>query len=104
MNNEREINALIQLLDDNDQEIFKHVQTKLISLGAGVIPSLEQAWSEEINPVTHERLEEIIHRIQFDSLVKDWKLWLSNEPDDLLANSPSLNKASGSNSTTTKLL
>lgn len=84
MNNEREINALIQLLDDNDQEIFKHVQTKLISLGTGVIPTLEHAWSEEINPVTHERLEEIIHRIQFDSLVKEWKLWLSNEPDDLL--------------------
>ncbi len=84
MNNEREINALIQLLDDNDQEIFKHVQTKLISFGTEVIPSLEEAWSAEINPVTHERLEEIIHRIQFDSLVKEWKLWLSNEPDNLL--------------------
>lgn len=84
MTTERELNALIQLLEDNDQEIFNHVQTKLISLGTEVIPSLELAWSEEINPTTHERLEEIIHRIQFDSLVKDWKLWLSNEPDDLL--------------------
>lgn len=84
MNNERELNALIQLLDDNDQEIFKHVQDKLISLGTGIIPSLEEAWSNEINPTTHERLEEIIHTIQFDSLVKEWKLWLSSDSDDLL--------------------
>lgn len=84
MINEREINALVKLLDDNDQEVFRHVHDKLMSLGIDVVPTLEEAWTADLNPTTHERLEEIIHGIQFDALVKEWKLWLSKESPDLL--------------------
>lgn len=81
MPNESEIHALIQLLDDNDHEVFRHVHDKLMSLGKDVIPALEQAWSAELNPLTHDRLEEIIHEIQFTGLVKEWRAWLSDNPD-----------------------
>ena len=85
MSNESEINALIQLLDDNDLEVFKHVHNKLKSLGPEVIPTLEQAWGSELNPTAHERIEEIIHEIQFESLEDEWRLWLSNTDNpDLL--------------------
>lgn len=84
MEKENEIHALIQLLDDNDREVFKHVHDKLLSMGPEVIPVLEQAWSHQIDPVTHERLEEIIHEIQFDTLITDWKAWLQKETPDLL--------------------
>ncbi len=84
MSNEREINALIKLLDDNDQEVFRHVHDKLMSYGIDVVPTLEEAWTADLNTTTHERLEEIIHQIQFDALVKEWKLWLSKESPDLL--------------------
>jgi regulator of sirC expression with transglutaminase-like and TPR domain len=84
MNTESEINALIQLLDDNDQEVYRHVHNKLKSLGPDIIPTLEQAWGSELNPATHERIEEIIHEIQFDSLVEEWMLWRKDENPDLL--------------------
>lgn len=84
MRSVNEINALIQLLDDTDQEVFNHVYNKLKSFGPEVIPNLEQAWSVDLNPTAHDRIEEIIHDIQFDVLVKEWKIWLSNESPDLL--------------------
>lgn len=84
MANDKEIQALIQLLDDDDHEVFKHVHAKLKSLGTDVIPVLEEIWSAELNPAAHERLEEIIHEIQFDSLLAEWEFWLSKETPDLL--------------------
>jgi regulator of sirC expression with transglutaminase-like and TPR domain len=84
MDKEKEIQALVQLLDDEDREVFKHVHDKLKSLGTEVIPALEEVWSADLNPTTHERLEEIIHEIQFDALVTDWETWIASEAPDLL--------------------
>lgn len=84
MNTHSEIHALIQLLDDDDQEVYKHVHDKLKSLGTEAIPVLEEVWSAELNSTTHERLEDIIHEIQFDSLQNAWELWLEQETPDLL--------------------
>lgn len=80
----KEIHALIQLLDDEDNEVFRHVHDKLISFGAAIIPELEQAWVAELNPLAHERLENIIHQIQFHALEQEWEDWLFIEPPDLL--------------------
>ena len=76
----------MQLLDDSDQEVFKHVHNKLKSFGPDVIPTLEQAWGAELNPTAHERIEEIIHEIQFESLEDEWRLWLSNADNPDLLN------------------
>ena len=84
MAKENEIQALIQLLDDDDKEVFKHVHDKLKSYGADVIPALEEVWTADLNPVTHERLMEIIHEIQFDSIVSDWQEWRNSESPDLI--------------------
>ena len=83
MYTDSEIHALIQLLDDNDHEVSRHVHDKLLSLGKDVIPALEQAWSAETNPLTHDRLEEIIHEIQFAGLVKEWSDWINSDRPDL---------------------
>ena len=84
MSSESEIHALIHLLDDDDQEVFKHVYDKLKSLGPEAIPTLEEVWSEDLNSTIHERLEEIIHEIQFDALSSEWEKWLEQENPDLL--------------------
>jgi len=68
-----ELNALIHLLDDPDQEVYQHVTDKLISLGTSVIPSLEDAWGNTFDPHLHNRLEELIHVIQFENLLNDLK-------------------------------
>jgi regulator of sirC expression with transglutaminase-like and TPR domain len=85
MNSDSEIHALIQLLDDSDQEVFQHVYNKLKSLGPDAIPALEEVWSGDLNSTIHERLEEIIHEIQYEALTEDWEIWLEQENPDLLS-------------------
>ena len=84
MSTDSEIHALIQLLDDDDQEVFQHVYNKLKSLGPEAIPTLEEVWSEDLNSTIHERLEEIIHDIQYEALITEWQNWLEQESPDLL--------------------
>ncbi len=82
--NEDEVKAMISLLDDNDPEIFGHIQGKLISFGREVIPVLEDAWSSSFDPLIQERIEQIVHKIQLDSLKQDLSRWANNSSNDLL--------------------
>ena len=61
-----EIKALIRLLDDDDPEVFESVNARILSYGAVVIPELEEAWDASLDPELHERIEELIHQIQFE--------------------------------------
>ena len=82
--NKNELAALINLIDDPDLEVSKHVVAKLISLGPSVIPDLEEAWEKSFNPAVHTRLEDVIHIIHQDTLCADLKEWSQNHSDDLL--------------------
>mgnify|MGYP001342396073 CR=1 FL=1 len=58
MDNSNEINALVHLIDDPDELIFNHVKEKLMHLGIGIIPHLEQAWANEnFGDIFQNRLE-----------------------------------------------
>lgn len=81
---ENELSALINLLDDPDEEVYRHVTDRLISLGTAIIPSLEEAWEKTFDPNLHFRLEELIHLIQFETLLKDLKRWTKKRSDNLL--------------------
>lgn len=48
---EKELKALVSLLDDEDAEVRAHVEEKIRSLGNHVIPFLETQWEESFNPV-----------------------------------------------------
>jgi regulator of sirC expression with transglutaminase-like and TPR domain len=73
--NKKEINALISLLDDPDETVFQQVSMKFLSLGQDVIPVLEDAWEHSFDTLIQNRIENIIHQIQFDLIkdaLKDW--------------------------------
>jgi regulator of sirC expression with transglutaminase-like and TPR domain len=70
-----ELTALISLLDDPDEHVFNEIQDKLLSLGQEVIPHLESAWENSFDPLFQNRIENIIHRIQFDSIKEDLRNW-----------------------------
>lgn len=84
MMDDKKIEALIRLLDDRNDEIFQHIESTLFSLGEKVIKPLEQAWENSLDTVLQERVENLIHKIQFNSVLKDLKLWKSNGSFDLL--------------------
>ncbi|WP_419802530.1 transglutaminase-like domain-containing protein [Mucilaginibacter sp.] len=92
MLNPTEINSLVRLLDDPDQEIFKHVHGKLFSYGAEVISHLENAFESAFDPLLQERIAGLVHEIQFSNLKNDLKLWCQGGAFDLLRGALILNK------------
>ncbi|REJ80368.1 MAG: hypothetical protein DWQ44_07510 [Bacteroidetes bacterium] len=82
--NKQEIDALIRLLDDNDSEVFDHIQLKLINYGKEVIPILENAWSSSLDAMMQERIEAIIHKIQFEDLQHQLHVWSHSGSQELI--------------------
>jgi len=80
--NRTELDALIYLLDDPDESVYESVSEKLISMGDGIITELEESWENDFNPLQQERIENIIHLIQFNNIQTSFEDWVSKpEPD-----------------------
>lgn len=71
-------------MDDPDREIFQEIEHKLITCGPEVIPLLEHSWESSFDPLSQGRIENIIHRIQYDQVKNDLQLWKLNNSEDLL--------------------
>lgn len=84
MMEEKEIKALISLLDDEDKQVAAHVEEKIRALGTQAIPFLEKEWESSFNPALQSRIEEIIHDLQYDLLKERLLAWYHNEQRDLL--------------------
>lgn len=82
--NQKEVSALINLLDDPDDAIFEQISSKIISLGNEVIPFLESAWESSFDTVLQQRIENLIHTIQFGEVRNNLVEWKQNEGKDLL--------------------
>lgn len=84
--NQGELKALINLLDDPDEEVFTHVKARLMNLGDKIIPMLESVWEmgDPFNNLVQTRIENIIHDIQFTNIKNAIINWAQNESNDLL--------------------
>ena len=82
--NSTELISLIALLEDDDREIVNHVESALLELGSEVIPVLENQWEFSKDAIHQQRIENVIHRIQFRKLKEEFKVWLHSEDQDLL--------------------
>ncbi|MFH2142182.1 MAG: transglutaminase-like domain-containing protein [Bacteroidota bacterium] len=81
---DKEIKALITLIDDPDVEIFKAVEEQILEKGISIIDKLEEAWENAPNEISQVRLENIIQKIQFSEIIKLLKDWKDKESDNLL--------------------
>lgn len=84
MMEEKELKALVSLLDDEDAQIVSHVEEKILSIGVSVIPFLELQWESSFNPKVQQRIEELIHTLQYELVKKRLKDWYASEDKDLL--------------------
>lgn len=82
--NEKELKALVSLLEDEDYEVIKHVEGKIISIGNEVIPFLEKEWESSFNPIIQRKIEDLIHSLQFDYVKFRLQEWAKNGASDLL--------------------
>jgi regulator of sirC expression with transglutaminase-like and TPR domain len=84
MEENKEISALFHLIDDPDEEVFNVVSTRIIDLGKGIIPNLENLWENTISEDVQERIELLIHRLHYRDLTDELILWNNNTHQDLL--------------------
>jgi len=82
--NDRELKALVSLLDDEDDQIVNQIIDKIRSLGKDVIPFLESEWETNFNPSVQRRIEELIHDLQYELLKDRIKDWYESKDQDLL--------------------
>ena len=84
MADDKEIKALLQLLDDPNDEVFEHVSENILKQGENIIPELEKVWEKSLNAILQERIETLIQEIQFLSTQKLLKEWKESGAVDLL--------------------
>jgi regulator of sirC expression with transglutaminase-like and TPR domain len=82
--NQAEVTALIDLLDDPDLDIFNNIKDRLMSYGEEVIPELESAWEASFNNLVQNRIEDIIHNIQFTNIRTKLEAWAGKLDPNLL--------------------
>lgn len=81
---ETELKALVSLLDDDDKEVITQVKEKIFSIGTAIIPILEREWENNFNPTVQQRIEDIIHSLQYELLKERMTSWFVSEERDLL--------------------
>jgi hypothetical protein len=81
---DKEINALLQLVDDPDDEVFETVAAKIIRYGRQIIPKLETVWESTSDKLTQDRMELLIHQVRYNDLLEEVTEWSKNSNPDLL--------------------
>lgn len=79
----KELNAMVLLLDDTDEEVVRLVEERILSLGEEVVPMLEDQWSRDFSIIHQSRLEDLIRKIQQDSVKDELRDWIQSEEQDL---------------------
>jgi regulator of sirC expression with transglutaminase-like and TPR domain len=81
MKENKEISALLHLMDDPDEYVYNTVSDKIISFGKDIIPNLEHLWENTTNEELQERIELLIHKLHFRDLTNDFVNWASKDAD-----------------------
>ncbi len=77
--------ALINLIDDPDENIFLHVRDRLLKYGPDAIPYLENSWEvKDFGMLFQNRIENLIHEIQFEDSKSELLKWKNSSEKDLL--------------------
>ena len=81
MKENKEISALLHLIDDPDEYVYNTVSDKIISFGKAIIPNLESLWENTTNEELQERIELLIHRLHFRDLTNDFTAWAAGDAE-----------------------
>jgi Transglutaminase-like superfamily len=76
MQENKEILALLSLIDDPDAEVFENVSNKIVSFGKSILPNLEHFGEGIQDDALQQKVTGLIRRLHFSSLLEevvDWK-------------------------------
>jgi len=75
-------------MDDPDDHVYEHVRQEIKKCGADAIPILEHSWEHDYyGMVFQNRIEDLIHEIQFSEIQRQLLEWSSSPDKDLLEGS-----------------
>lgn len=80
----KEITALLHLIDDPDEEVFSTVSERIINIGKSIIPNLEHLWETSPEERVQERIENLIHKLHFQELEEDMLEWKNSDIRSLI--------------------
>jgi regulator of sirC expression with transglutaminase-like and TPR domain len=104
MQENKEIKALLHLIDDPDEEVFNAVSGKIMDYGRGIIPNLENLWENTPSEDTQERIELLIHRLHYRDLTEEFDTWNKGPYQDLLTASILVSRFQYPELTTTSIM
>lgn len=81
MQENKEIQALLKLIDDPDEIVYETVSNKIISFGKDIIPNLENYSETFVNAELQNRIESLIKRLHFEDIKEDFSKWSSGTAD-----------------------
>ena len=89
-----EINALIQLLDDPDENVYMHVREQLLSKGTEILPAvMEHRSSNNICAVHESRLDELVEGLHGAYIKKGLMDWFDAGANDIIEGAIWVHKA-----------
>lgn len=93
MNDAKSLQALISLMDDPDEQIYAHVKSRVMEFGPQAIQLLESSWEEkDYGLLFQNRIEKLIHEIQFEECKRQLSAWYQSSSKDLLKGSIIISK------------
>lgn len=80
----KELNALINLLDEPDNSVFDQIQEKIVSYGSDALNFLKEVDSNTFNTLSKDRLKHIIHIINYENIFNELIKWKYSSSQDLI--------------------
>jgi hypothetical protein len=88
----KESTALLQLIDDKEPIVQQAISKRIVELGHTFIPLLENYWENCIDEETQHFIENLIHKIELNTLSHEIKNWTGDGYNDLLKGSLLISK------------
>ncbi|HRC91584.1 MAG TPA: transglutaminase-like domain-containing protein [Bacteroidia bacterium] len=83
--NNQELLAMISLLDDEDETVYESLLSHFLEIGKPAIPLLEEKWSQSLDALLQTRIENIVHKIQFEAVKSELTNWKEHNQKNLLS-------------------
>jgi regulator of sirC expression with transglutaminase-like and TPR domain len=80
----KELAALIQLIDEPDETIYSQIKNRICSYKKEAIPLLEYAWTHNLHPLAQKRIEVLLNKLRFENIVNDLSDWYALGASNLL--------------------
>ena len=79
----KEIDSIINLLDDQDENVFELLKQQLISFGPEILPVLDEAIDNSFSKIISRRLSSIFDELNLQNTINELVAWKNSDEHNL---------------------